>query len=97
MAKKIKCGCGAEAELATSKGKHGVPFIRCPSCGPIVGRKKTFIARLQAEAYDVDEKPPEPEKKPESESDSGAGHQSDSQSDTPPVKKSFFSDWGTLL
>lgn len=95
MAKKVKCSCGKMAEMRISQGKHKIPYLVCPECGPIMGRKRTYIERISREAVEVDDtenQAPESEKKP----DAGAGHQSDSGGQTPP-RKSLFNGWGTVL
>lgn len=92
MAKKIKCGCGAEAEVRTSTGKHQVPYVVCPTCGPIMGRKKEYIERIRREAYEVADTPPKSDEKPAP----GAGQESDSAGHPPP-RKSLFGGWGTVI
>lgn len=95
MAKKVKCSCGKMAEMRISQGKHQIPYLVCPECGPIMGRKRSYIDRIRREAVDVDDQAQDQtasDKKP----DSGAGHESDSGGQTPP-RKSIFNGWGTVL
>lgn len=99
MAKKMKCSCGSMAEVRTSQGKHKVPYLVCPQCGPIMGRKRTYIERIHREAVEVAEsenKQVQGAEKPDSKAESGAGQQSDSGVQTPP-RKSLLSGWGTVL
>lgn len=91
MAKKIKCLCGDMANVRTSKGKHSIPFMDCPTCGVLMGRKKAHIERLLRDSVD------ELEEKPNLESDLTTLQQSDSVDQNPPVKNSIFSGWSTVL
>lgn len=96
MAKQVKCSCGKMAEMRISKGKHQIPYLVCQECGPIMGRKRTYIERIRREAVDVGE--PEQNQAAESENNqlSGAGQQSDSGGQTE-GRKSIFNGWGTVL
>lgn len=96
MAKKVKCSCGRLAEMRISQGKHQIPYLVCPECGPIMGRKRSYIDRIRREAVDVDESEQKQIAESEKKPDSGAGHESDSGSQTPP-RKSVFGNWGTIL
>lgn len=93
MAKQIKCSCGAMAGIRISKGKHKVPFIDCPECGVIMGRKKAYIERLNREAVEIAE---EIENKTEFD-DLTALQQSDSSNHNQPVKPSIFTGWSTVI
>lgn len=96
MAKKVKCSCGKLAEMRISQGKHRIPYLVCPECGPIMGRKRSYIERIRREAVDVDESEQNQIAESEKKHDAGAGQESDSGGQTAP-RKSIFSGWGTVL
>lgn len=96
MAKKVKCSCGKLAEMRISQGKHQIPYLVCPECGPIMGRKRSYIERIRREAIDVDESEQKQIAESEKKPDSGAGQESDSGGQTTP-RKSIFGNWGTIL
>lgn len=100
MAKTALCHCGQKATIETSKGKHKTPFLRCPTHGVLMNRKKSWIDYLLS--VSVDEPEPSENYKKESDlqeekADLETRQQSDSSGQTPIVEKSIFTGWGTVL
>lgn len=106
MGKKIKCGCGAIAEVKYTKQKPGAlrrmppkPYTDCPTCGPVYGSSKGRVDWILRDSYDDDTTPP-PETKPDTVPDNTPGLSDNSQTEPdnqhPPKKGGFFSGWAPL-
>lgn len=105
MAKKIKCGCGAVADVKYTKQRPGAlrrmppkPYTDCPNCGPVYGSSRGRVEWINREAYE--EAPPVSDTAPEKTAVTEVAPLSDNSpavSDIPPPKKGgLFSGWVPL-
>lgn len=99
MPKVVKCHCGEDAILETSKGKHKVPFLRCPKHGVIMNRNKSWISYILSIATDKPDEVTGTDYKKESDLlQKDDSQESDLDKQTPVIKKpDFLGDWGTVL